>query len=130
MSIVLPAGADEATDATRLANIAADPAWLSLKEAATSIQDDQVKDGSIPDATRHADARAHVEEAGTQIHHAHDEALCSACTVRHLLASSSVLPPDEIQIVHRAQAGAVDRTEALRAVASSTTRSRAPPAQI
>ena len=60
MSIVLPAGADEATDATRLANIAADPAWLSLKEAATSIQDDQVKDGSIPDATRHADARARV----------------------------------------------------------------------
>lgn len=60
MSIVLPAGADEATDATRLANIAADPAWLALKEAATSIQADQVKDGSIPDATRHADARAHV----------------------------------------------------------------------
>ena len=45
MSIVLPAGADEATDATRLANIAADPAWLALKEAATSIQGDQVKDG-------------------------------------------------------------------------------------
>ena len=60
MSIVLPAGADEATDATRLANIAADPAWLALKEAATSIQGDQVKDGSIPDAARHGDARARV----------------------------------------------------------------------
>ncbi|GAB3610927.1 hypothetical protein GCM10027414_30530 [Humibacter ginsengiterrae] len=60
MSIVLPTGADEATDAARLATIAADPAWLALKSAATSIQADQVKDGSIPDADRHADARAHV----------------------------------------------------------------------
>ncbi|GAB3615072.1 DUF6421 family protein [Humibacter ginsengisoli] len=60
MSIVLPTGADEATDAARLATIAADPAWLELKSAATSIQADQVKDGSIPDADRHADARAHV----------------------------------------------------------------------
>ena len=60
MSIVVPAGADEATDATRLTNIAADPAWLALKEAATSIQGDQVKDGSIPDAARHGDARARV----------------------------------------------------------------------
>src|SRR5512140_1958298 len=62
------------------------------------------------------DARAHVEEAGTRIHHAHDEALCSACTVRHLLASSSVLPPDEIGIVHAAQTGAVTRTEILRTI--------------
>jgi hypothetical protein len=76
------------------------------------------------------DARAHVEEAGIRIHHAHDEAYCSACTVRHLLASSAVLPPDEIEIVHAEKTGVVERTESLRAVASSTTRSRAPPAQI
>jgi len=76
------------------------------------------------------DARAHVEEAGIRIHHAHDEALCSACTVRHLLASSSVLPPDEIEIARAARTGVVARTEILRAVAQSTKRSRAPPAQI
>jgi hypothetical protein len=76
------------------------------------------------------DARAHIEEAGTRIHHAHDEAYCSACTVRHLLASSAVLPPDEIASGHTAQTGAVERTEIIRAVASPTTRSRAPPAQI
>jgi len=74
------------------------------------------------------DARAHVEEAGTRIHHAHDEDYCSACTVRHLLASSSVLPPEEINIVHAPLAGAVSRSAILRAVATSTTRSRAPPA--
>jgi len=76
------------------------------------------------------DARAHVEEAGTRIHHAHDEALCSACTVRHLLASSAVLPPGEIESVNAARSGAVEKTESLRAVALLTTRSRAPPAQI
>ena len=76
------------------------------------------------------DARAHVEEAGIRIHHAHDEAYCSACTVRHLLASSAVIPPDEITTVLAAQTSAVERTQIFRAVASSTTRSRAPPAQI
>ena len=64
MSITLPTGADEALDAdagARLANITADPAWLALKDAATGIQADQVKDGSIPDGARHADARTHVD---------------------------------------------------------------------
>nr|WP_246846679.1 DUF6421 family protein [Humibacter ginsenosidimutans] len=44
-----------------MADVATDPAWLELKAAATSIQADQIKDGSIPDAARHADARAHVD---------------------------------------------------------------------
>ncbi|HWD63478.1 MAG TPA: DUF6421 family protein [Humibacter sp.] len=49
-------------DATaRLATIATDPAWLALKAAATSIQADQIKDGSIPDAACHADAATHVD---------------------------------------------------------------------
>ncbi|MGA0567573.1 DUF6421 family protein [Rathayibacter sp. KR2-224] len=62
MSIAFSTGADEAldTNAERLAGIATDPAWLALKHAASSIQGDQVKDGSIPDASRHADARARV----------------------------------------------------------------------
>lgn len=36
------------------------------------------------------DARAHVEEAGTNIHHAHNDADCAACTARALMASSEV----------------------------------------
>ena len=35
-------------------------AWLRLKAAATAIQSLQVKDGSIPDAAAHADARTAV----------------------------------------------------------------------
>ncbi|WP_205864885.1 DUF6421 family protein [Planctomonas sp. JC2975] len=42
-------------------SVTTDPSWLRLKAAATSIQADQVKDGSIPDASRHADARAEVD---------------------------------------------------------------------
>ncbi len=33
------------------------------------------------------DARAHVEAAGTSVHHAHDEGSCAACTARALFAS-------------------------------------------
>ena len=33
-----------------------------------------------------ADARSHVEAAGTSIHHAHDEAGCAACTARAMLS--------------------------------------------
>ncbi|QDZ16843.1 hypothetical protein FPZ11_11485 [Humibacter ginsenosidimutans] len=51
----------DAEATARLADVATDPAWLELKAAATSIQADQIKDGSIPDAARHADARAHVD---------------------------------------------------------------------
>jgi len=34
------------------------------------------------------DARAHVEEAGTTLHHAHNDADCAACIARGLLASA------------------------------------------
>ena len=34
------------------------------------------------------DARAHVEEAGTNIHHAHNDADCAACTARDLMAAA------------------------------------------
>ena len=33
-----------------------------------------------------ADARSHVEAAGTSTHHAHDEANCAACASRALLS--------------------------------------------
>ncbi len=37
--------------------LAADPAWLALKQAATSLQGLQAKDGSVPDATTHTRAK-------------------------------------------------------------------------
>lgn len=76
------------------------------------------------------DARAHVEEAGIRTHHAHDEAYCSACTVRHLLASSAVLPPDDLTTVLATQTSAAELTQPVHSIVSSAARSRAPPARI
>ena len=48
-------------DATAIASELVDhPAWLRLKDAATAIQDLQVKDGSVPEAEDHAAASEHV----------------------------------------------------------------------
>lgn len=76
------------------------------------------------------DARAHVEEAGTRIHHAHDEAYCSACTARHLLASSEVLAQEPISAASASRALVGEKVPSFRAIVSSTTRSRAPPVQL
>ncbi|HVF40995.1 MAG TPA: hypothetical protein VM939_13930 [Gemmatimonadaceae bacterium] len=35
-----------------------------------------------------ASIAAHIEDAGTGEHHAHDDASCLACVARHLLSSS------------------------------------------
>ncbi|TFB98940.1 DUF6421 family protein [Cryobacterium sp. HLT2-28] len=43
-----------------LEDVAASPAWLRLKAAATALQALQVKNGSVPEATAHPDAAAHV----------------------------------------------------------------------
>ncbi len=43
-------------------DIAASPAWLSLKRAASALRPLQIQDGSIPDPVQHAQARAHVAE--------------------------------------------------------------------
>jgi hypothetical protein len=76
------------------------------------------------------DARAHVEEAGIRVHHVHDEAYCSACTVRHLLASSEVLPVPAISASSPAGIVAVARVDSFLAAAAATTRSRAPPVEL
>ncbi len=43
------------------------------------------------DSWQGRDASAHVERSGTQLHHAHDEATCVACTAQTLHAQAS--PP-------------------------------------
>ena len=48
-------------DRARLEGVASDPAWVALKAAAIALQQVQVKDGSIPDASGHVAARASVD---------------------------------------------------------------------
>ena len=58
-------------------------AWLTLKSAATALQQMQVKNGSIPDASKHEDARHHVEAIQSSVrelapYFPHDEAYLEA----------------------------------------------------
>jgi hypothetical protein len=48
-------------DGTTAATAEKSAAWIALKDAATALQPLQIKDGSIPEASDHAAARAHVD---------------------------------------------------------------------
>jgi hypothetical protein len=76
------------------------------------------------------DARAHVELAGTRIHHAHDEASCAACVARGLLASAN---PERPELPTVARVGALSYDASSSSTESAwiiETRSRAPPASV
>ncbi|HYI31981.1 MAG TPA: DUF6421 family protein [Glaciibacter sp.] len=53
-------GEPEVLEDTRT-DLSTHPAWLRLKDAATALQAVQAQDGSIPDASHHADAAAAVD---------------------------------------------------------------------
>jgi Protein of unknown function (DUF2946) len=76
---------------------------------------------------RGADASAHIERTGTQLHHAHNEATCPACAAQSLHALvASRTPPVAIG---RDDIGAAESLDDLRPVANPHTAngSRAPP---
>lgn len=83
---------------------------------------------SLLEARFGADARAHVEENGTRLHHAHDDASCAACIGRHLLASSELEAPRPATFSHSMPGLRVDYELVTRAAHHFDTRSRAPPA--
>jgi len=73
------------------------------------------------------DAGAHVEEAGTTLHHAHNDADCNACTARGLMASAepSAHPAIETTLAHSGIFSTV--SPSLESVWTALSRSRAPP---
>ncbi len=79
----------------------------------------------------HRDASAHVEQRGTQLHYAHNEATCPGCLAQSLharvLATASPLPQ-----VHPGPPAAAARTAAKPAAARRfrTAPPRAPPAPL
>jgi hypothetical protein len=73
------------------------------------------------------DARAHVEEAGTTLHHAHNDSDCAACIARGLLASAD---PQSAEAPLFSTSPSIDIDAASRSVKSAWAnhaRSRAPP---
>lgn len=74
------------------------------------------------------DASAHVESAGTSVHHAHDDATCAACVSQHLLAGAEPgRPHDFVLIVSSSRPCGAAFNGDLR-VPRFFAKSRAPPA--
>ncbi|MBX0299168.1 hypothetical protein K2F54_04165 [Cryobacterium sp. 1639] len=74
---------DAALNNTRAADLTGSPAWLRLKNAATTLQTVQAQDGSIPEPGAHTDARASVAEITSAVrelapHFPHDAAYLDA----------------------------------------------------
>ncbi|MDM4762271.1 DUF6421 family protein [Galbitalea sp. SE-J8] len=61
-----------AAEATPAAELAADPAWAALRDAATAIAITQMQDGSVPDAAGRPELRGHVETITASVLHFRD----------------------------------------------------------
>jgi hypothetical protein len=79
------------------------------------------------EARRGPDASAHVEESGTTLHHAHNEADCAACIARGLLSSSDFEPGRAEAVVTSAVAIPQEASLSLTSAWTTLARSRAPP---
>jgi acyl-CoA reductase-like NAD-dependent aldehyde dehydrogenase len=79
------------------------------------------------EARQGPDARAHVEEAGTTLHHAHNEADCAACAARSLMASAEAAGNGEIPVHISSSSIISTATHVVGAAWTSHSRSRAPP---
>jgi hypothetical protein len=86
--------------------------------------------GPLFEARNGPDSRAHIEEAGTRLHHTHDESDCAACVARGLLATADPerpTLPEETRLITQPLG-----TNGPTAKSAWTlhTRSRAPPSLI
>ena len=76
------------------------------------------------------DARAHVEEAGTTLHHAHNDADCVACIARGLLASADTQPPETPVFATNPSVVIASVSPSVDSAWAVHSRSRAPPVLI
>jgi hypothetical protein len=74
-----------------------------------------------------ANLRAHVEEAGTTGHHAHDEANCVACVARAMLSSSEVADTREFDVFVTRVSQFLSSVSARSASYAGNIQPRAPP---
>ena len=74
-----------------------------------------------------ADARSHVEAAGTSIHHAHNPTDCAACSARGLLVSTGHAAPPAFEARRSLPPRLAERDEHLALLIESQSRPRAPP---
>ncbi|MDP9176382.1 MAG: hypothetical protein M3O61_01755 [Gemmatimonadota bacterium] len=73
------------------------------------------------------DAGAHIEAAGTQLHHSHTDANCPACVGQHLLTTAEPRAATHYAIVRARPHAARSATDLSGRVAGRASWSRAPP---
>ena len=79
------------------------------------------------EARQGPDARAHVEDIGTTLHHAHNDSDCAACIARGLLSSSDPETTHDDAIVSGAATKPEEAFFSLTSAWATLARSRAPP---
>ncbi len=81
----------------------------------------------IAEAWSGPDAAAHVEQRGTQLHYAHNEATCPACVTRTLVSrgAASAAPAPDVRASETASVMQVERP--AHSQVSRSNGSRAPP---
>ena len=73
------------------------------------------------------DASAHVESAGTSIHHAHDDASCVACVSQHILSGAEPARSSDLLFIESAIRPRTTVTDADSRVPRFFSKPRAPP---
>jgi len=74
-----------------------------------------------------ADEKAHVEAAGTSLHHAHNEANCAACVSQHILSTAELGRTARFAIITSAAHPATGELRANSRAQWFFARARAPP---
>jgi hypothetical protein len=73
------------------------------------------------------DARAHIENAGTRLHHAHNEDTCAACVSQHIIATAEPSRAESFAVIASSSRPRVATIVADSRVPRFFTQSRAPP---
>jgi len=81
------------------------------------------------EARQGPDARAHVEDLGTTLHHAHNDADCAACVARSLLAASDLESVTREGVISTASSKPEEASLSLASSWTVIARTRGPPAQ-
>jgi hypothetical protein len=102
-----------------------------MRKAAVLLAGTQLVLGGAPLLESGAkSASAHVESKGIQLHHAHDEASCIACTAHRILGGADPVQPPLVNAAARLTSHAPEIVTRAVSRRSSLKRSRAPPAPV
>lgn len=87
-----------------------------------------VAGAGVLDAREGVSAASHLEQGGTNLHFAHNEADCFMCRAQHMEDAAPVNPGPECPVTQEAESSGSSATRGFADAVSSPHKSRAPPA--